>query len=516
MAIPFCPYDNHTFDFRNLAYELTFPKGWDWKRVKEKTGLGHITKLKENDIRRADRFGTDNTNNLIILQECSQNDFNNGGKNGIAFLLEEIIRKKEVQGKIANENSEDDEEGKSNKIVLDFTWGNDGIYTFFDESTRVEVMYAYPCCPYCHHRLPVGWLQAEDFIAISLMARTGGGKTTFLYSMMHQNWRAFQNIENNELGRIHIKPAHRVTDFRETAYAEMKEKSEKMCKKGGTCPNNTDTEKWIYPVFLQVEYNGHILIVGIYDNAGENLQNLNPQQNTNLKLLFQNTLYAHLFLFDPANLNVELPLEDIHSKELPMNNYKILTIEEQAKCQQENSGNRINASVLLEHLEQEKNEMENHRQNAIEDNIYKELEVYTQYELLENLENLRNMRFYGVIVKSDLLEQTKIGNDNKYRSLFERRRTRTMWSADEMAVRNNVVKEMISEYQLFGEETETILENFENKFGTDHVKWQCISALGCKTKDKVLENDYRPIRVEEPIVTCIINRIAENIKNKIW
>ena len=164
-----------------------------------------------------------------------------------------------------------------------------------------------------------------------------------------------------------------------------------------------------------------------------------------------------------------------------------------------------------------KNEIENHRQTAIEDNIYKELEVYTQYEQsLENLESLKNMRFYGVIVKSDLLEQTEIGKDTNYQFLFERRRTQDMWSTNVMAGRNNAVREMVLNYQLFGEDTKTILENFEDKFGTEYVKWQCISALGCKTKDKVLENNYRPIRVEEPIVTCIINRIAENIKNEIW
>ena len=66
---------------------------------------------------------------------------------------------------------------------------------------------------------------------------------------------------------------------------------------------------------------------------------------------------------------------------------------------------------------------------------------------------------------------------------------------------------MIEDLQLFKGKN---LKDFRRDYGKG-VSWHCISALGCDAEmaDNLL-GEYAPIRVEEPLMTCILNRIRDN------
>lgn len=354
--LDFCPFDFNKIDMNNLAYELVFADEWTWEKVKKKTVIGEDPKpfINENDDRRNTHYKDREDKKFVEVQHVVLLENRNPrGKNGFQQLLELISTRNgygadtEREYGDREENDTDDIPGggyghdvnselnKSNsgndqntdKISLEYRQV-DGIDTFFDEYNN-EVMYAMPCCPYCHNRLPIGWREAEDFGAVSLMAPTLGGKTTFLYSMMNKGWSAFRNYRFSDGRRLNITAAHWIGDPTDTVYASMQEASDDMCRNYGNCPQNTKKDRWIFPVFLNIQFEGHILILGIYDNAGENLQKGNPNKKTNLKMLL-NRMFAEVYLFDPGDLNITLPTE---KKKRRNAKSEILSIEEQGKAE---------------------------------------------------------------------------------------------------------------------------------------------------------------------------------------
>ena len=134
-----------------------------------------------------------------------------------------------------------------------------------------KIIRAMPCCPYCHSRLPIGWEDADDFAAISLMGRTESGKTTMLYSWLVDNWEKLSSVFLEDGREIFITPAHREDDPTDTMYYTLEQEAKAMCQDYGTCPHNTEKDIPLPPVFLKVVFDERTMIVGIYDNAGENL-----------------------------------------------------------------------------------------------------------------------------------------------------------------------------------------------------------------------------------------------------
>lgn len=527
--LDFCPFDFKKIDMNNLAYELTFPNGWSWERVKRDTVVGEDKKffINENDKRQTRHYKDDKSVKHIVLLENGKK----GGKNGFKIFCEYLEYKKEERkkenldhkgsgggdedflSKYASEFQAEDEEGKpSEPILLEYKKFY-GIDTFVDENGD-EVMYAIPCCPHCHNRLPIGWETAEDFAAVSLRAGTGGGKTTFLYSMMQNNWSAFRQLESVNGKKIHITAAHRNNDPTDSYYNNMCMLAQEMCRDFGKCPGSTQRDKWIPPVFLNVQYGGHTMILGIYDNAGENLEKPDPDKNPQLKMLLDK-MFADIYLFDPKNMNLALP----GKKEKVRRNYdedcRMLDIQEQGKFQEEHRDKVITARELL---------FENKKNTGSEESEANNLTVYDNTLSIRQqyccLERMKEMYFLGVIIKCDLLEQVEeIKKNHDYDALFERGTPEDLLDLNNMTARSGLIKQMIQERQLLGNRD---LESFQAHYGElmedgvtptgrNAVSWHCVSALGCDAEmgGKLL-GKYRPIRVAEPLVTCILKRIADN------
>lgn len=522
----FCPFDFKQIDVNNLAYELVFAGDWTWQEVKDKTVVGKDTPIfiNDRDHRREEYLGlTQNDTEHVVLLEVKKK----GAKNGFQLFLDMVeFNNNKLRQEAVEKEAEISEEKEAwqgsfqydasgfagaSRIALEHKKIN-GIHTFVDEKNE-PVMSAMPCCPHCHNRLPIGWDEAEDFGAVSLMAPTTGGKTTFLYSMMHDKWGAFKNLGSINGQTLTITPAHRENDPTDTVYWELEEASKKMCKDYGKCPENTRLVGYIPPVFLQVEYAGHIMIIGIYDNAGENLRKINPIKMSNLRMLLDK-MFADIYLFDPKHMNIILPGQKEAVLRSHFSECKMLEIEEQGDYQAENSQKVISAQELLYEVKSGEND---------EEDVIKLLDVYnSNYNIRAEyhcMEEMRKMYFLGVIVKSDLLENAEeIKKSGEYDTLFDRNSKDDMLDINQMTARSDQVEEMINVFNLFGDKN---LDDFRVDYGETSevgggtgrkaVSWHCISALGCDAllADRLL-GKYSPIRVAEPLVTCIIKRIADN------
>lgn len=463
----FCPYEFQDIDMDNLAYELTFPKKWSWELVKEKTVVGTEQKpyIAEIDDRREVHFRKDGSVEHIVLLEAPRQ----GRKNGFQILIEYIEREnaknmeksRKALPAIGTEDDLDEDIGlfvdaKDEKMQL-FHVSGERCEEFQDKDGNI-IMYAIPCCPHCHNRLPIGWDKAEDFGAIALMAHSGGGKTTFLLSMMNKNWKAFRRLGGYPDNRykLNITSAHWQHDIKDATYNEMVKNSEEMCKKGGVCQDHTNREYWIPPVFLTVEYYGHTMIVGLYDNAGEELRQMNIRESPNLKMLLDK-MYAGMYLFDPNDLNIVLPRRRKENIKQKLEECNLLSIEEQGKLQQ-NAQGEVTGRELVERIEILSNE---------KGDSSRALEVYEAYRsILQQYGyqgQMEKMYFAGIIIKSDLLENIKeIRAKRKYDILFDRKTVKDILDTDSMEMRSELVQEMIKEFQLF----ESVdIDDFKRDFG---------------------------------------------------
>lgn len=525
--IRICPYDFAEIENeKNIAYELVYSNDMGVEELKSDKDFAGLTAtiVRHNDDRRKIRFPgtfTQETTDPTILME-------NGkpyGKSGLEILLKRIQKKnpdqgeKEIYGMRHIESSyvemagnamnqadlpdydEDDFEvpDSNRKFSITEVETDKGMFTFKNPYKQV-VMSALPCCPYCHLRLPEGWDKAEDFCAVSLMGPHGSGKTTMLLSLIANDWEKLSGF------KINGKPLQITSAQREGFGGNYDElcKAAKTLVKNKKCPPETEQNQWILPVFLQVDYDGHKLILGIYDNAGENLSNPDPIKKTFLRPLIDKT-FADIYLFDPKDmLGVELRPQSFSESQKAdvFEQSKIIEIDEQGEFQKANSGKRIKGSELLEavaHLNPTDDEDKDRNRTTLD--VYNRIKKVRQ--AADCLEAMEEMYFVGVIIKSDLLEEM---GHRDYGILFDRR-TDGMTDINQMMGRSRMAVDMIKEFKLFGDKD---VDEIGSEYGKDRT-WHCISALGCdaQTHGELL-GEYAPIRVAEPLITCIVRRLADN------
>ena len=220
-----------------------------------------------------------------------------------------------------------------------------------------------------------------------------------------------------------------------------------------------------------------------------------------------------MYLFDPKYLNIMLPKEKNFVVNQELDKCEIMSIEEQGEYQKNHSRECVLGKDLIHKVKMPTMEKKD---------VSKVLEVYKNHLAVmqqENcLEHLKEMYFLGIIIKSDLLEETEeIQSRTEYKILFDREIVNDIIDKNMMDMRSELVQRMIKELHLFdnididdfkidfGE-----IDQNKNLMGRQAVSWHCISALGCDTEDGKLEGNYAPIRVAEPLTVCILKRIADN------
>ena len=319
--LKFCPHClNVIKDTRDLAHELVYvKKNSDPDLIEKELGFDFQLErnyLKRNDKRESEYFGEKIPKERDVLLE---KDENNLEENGL-----EILRKLVESSDVLKEGPPEEE-------------GDERHHFWAKKGSKQKIMYTRPCCPICHCRFPAGWSKAEDFGAVLLMAPTGGGKTSYMHSLMCYRWDAlksqFASFKFDGAGgkHINIMPAYFPDD---EEYEERRKKAEEIATER-VCPEPTPKEDWIYPVFLKVRYDNHRMILGIYDNAGEKLMKQDLDRNQDLRIIASEKVIADLFLFDPEHLYIDGVARDqkSNSDNKWFDQCKVLSIGEQAALQ---------------------------------------------------------------------------------------------------------------------------------------------------------------------------------------
>ena len=330
----------------------------------------------------------------------------------------------------------------------------EGNYEFFNKC-RQRVMTALPCCPHCHMRLPKGWGEAEDFFIVSLIGPARIGKTMMRLSLMADQWKALvRNVQING-SPVNIMPAHYIGygGF----YDEIIEMAEQLSN-DGICPHPIDRNKLIQPLFLNVVYKGHRMIVGIYDIASYKPDKPFELWNRYLKYAIDNRIDPVSIKEGEACESTEDYFVEGEIKKRPLDMYHVMNFQRYGR-------------------------------RAVPD-------------------KKSSRHFRGVIVKSDLLQP--IVDEGKYGILF-RDTFEDPSDRDAVLTTNEIIKDMIKEYRLFGNLSDNEIDDIGSNYKKGRRSWHCISALGCgEDMGGKLEGDYAPIRVAEPFIRCIVDRIADN------
>ena len=126
------------------------------------------------------------------------------------------------------------------------------------------------------------------------------------------------------------------------------------------------------------------------------------------------------------------------------------------------------------------------------------------------LDQMQDMYFIATLIKCDLLENvTDIAGNNKYNVLLRREAPDRVLNINQMIGRSDTVREMFEELDLFGGRYR--VEDMEGYYGDGKSFWHCVSALGCDAETAgPLKGNYAPIRVADPLLTCIVRRVADN------
>jgi hypothetical protein len=292
---------------------------------------------------------------------------------------------------------------------------------------------------------------------------------------MADQWKALvRNVQING-SPVNIMPAHYIGygGF----YDEIIEMAEQLSN-DGICPHPIDRNKLIQPLFLNVVYKGHRMIVGIYDIASYKPDKPFELWNRYLKYAIDNS-DADLFLFDPMDMDIELLRDRIDP----------VSIKEGEACE--------SAEDYLIEGEIKKRPL----------NMYHVMN-FQRYGRRAVPDKKSSRHFRGVIVKSDLLQP--IVDEGKYGVLF-RDTFEDPSDRDGVLTTNEIIKDMIKEYRLFGNLSDDEIDDIGSNYKKGRRSWHCISALGCgEDMCGKLKGDYAPIRVAEPFIRCIVDRIADN------
>ena len=535
----YCPLDLQEINMDNLAYELCFDGRFSEEeaiknsRFKAVTSVDGDSLIEDKDAKRTEVFGFDNEESCMMVLESRDPD----GECGLRFLIENVRNNREEGDKdreatatetgitIPDENRYFDKaETTVRKIVPEKKRGwrrpkktdpydlvyaeenSEGNYEFYNKDKQ-RVMTALPCCPHCHMRLPRGWKDAEDFCIVSLIGPTGSGKTTMLLSLMADQWKSLGKNVRISGYDMEITPAnyYGYGGFSDS----MAEEADKLSSDDNPeCPEMTIKEKLIQPVFLNVDYKGHRMTVGIYDNAGENLAKPTTLKKDFLKAVIEKS-NVDMYLFDPEDMNIELDRNQIDPKSIQevLKACIVDSIQEQGEKQKKDGRMRVTAREVLKkaYAGSERKDSDKKEKKKTTLDVYRSLKLARSESRVGKTKS-ESTRFLGVIIKSDLLKP--MVDEREYGTLFLNLDTDPSNRA-EVDLTSDTVTDMIKEYRLFGDLSEREVDEIGSEF--KGRSWHCISALGCDAElHGALKGQYEPIRVVEPLIRCIVDRIADN------
>lgn len=480
-------------DMNNLAYMFKFRFGHDYDELNSGILAGYLDDLVIiGEDARLKRYYGDSSVHYMLWEGLKV-----GRPNGMK-RLQEIIKFANEEVLSRSQNNVFDDIEDSDKM-LSCVRRENGIYTISyaeDSGTNaVPIADLLPCCPSCHHPLPLNWEGVDAFMAISLQSLTGAGKSTYLTSMMANRWECL-NLPDSDFvitsaqdGRVDNIYKNRYMDSEDLYYR-------------GICPRNTPTGYIIAPVFLHVLYKGkYQIIVGIYDNAGEVLGEMEPDDP---RIAVLPNMDAHIYLIEPKQMNLSLPKQNVKKSEVKKQ-YRLMSISEQAEYQKIHGKESVSGRDLLKQAlgsTAPKGRLENPMR--MYEALKKAMLVTGQYE------KLSEQHLSCVVVKADLLEHLPEFQNNPYKEILFQRDS-SSWDRDVMFIQQEMIKENVFQKYVFSNEKQ--MRVLEDDMGS--VSWHCISALGCEPEETGPNeytfniDDYAPIRLADPVMTCLMQKMEE-------
>lgn len=403
----FCPFDGKTMNLHNLAYEIVHPEGWSWEKVKKEINIGYEKRnyISENNEKRyrfllqsGQQSSPQHTAQTMLLANPQE-----AGKDGLTLLRESLEKtdsrdKKDGDLHILGESYQSYEDflrsvyrvapiqhkdtGKAEKLEefeqedkgckkIKYKFQN-SLHSFVDMDEN-PIMYALPCCPYCHNRLPIGWLDADTFWGILIVGEEENSIT------IPGDSRIVSQLSKQLEGSAFVYSAYyedQVKEIGNPGFFQIKFQEGNQTKSG---------------------------IVGIYQYSLNTIQNLNLMNRPWMKTIL-----------DKIDLDIcfinQTPQEGKECQKVDMSDCfqkcEMLSLKEQAEFQRLHAGERISAKDLLEvtmHYTINQNEILNHLEKF---SLLSHKRI--EYGYVEKLQDM------GVLIASQWLEENTVPEIQKY------------------------------------------------------------------------------------------------------
>lgn len=357
-----------------------------------------------------------------------------------------------------------------------------------------ELLTFCPCCPRCYTILPENWFRAADFYPISLLAPSTGGKTTLMCSWMINNFEIFNRLEKMGDGYTVLAGFDRPSlKFKLQSYMEEEAKD---LYSTGAYPAGTDRNR-IPPLYMEIRNGqGEILLVGIYDCAGEMLKGVLEANANPVVTAFLSHMSAFVYLVEAdrmAGIRSVKNGEEVFPVE--ETEWKILPLEEQGEKQAEAGSMSVSAEEMLENA------------HGVTPNPWEIYDAINALLIREGVKKKKHMAYS--IIKSDELkglpEVKEVPNSD---ILFREAGVNEKLNQDYILQANMIARDIFRTLVVEGDseaEKERQTEALENGFHS--VSWHCVCAAMKQKPGRTYR--YKSIRRADPLIGCLLPKLEE-------
>ena len=423
------------------------------------------------------------------LQKYTKKDYSD-----IKFIMERI---KEVGEERDIECEEYKPEGFSGDTYM------------YDIKLSGEVLFEIrPCCPCCHTLLPDMWFSdiTKSYIPIALIARKSGGKTTYMTSLVSNDFTdLLESMGVNWLVQTAIKGEKQRFKIQTTRFDNL----ERM-KKDRLYPN--PTYFIMPPVSISIsklDDNGNAIgriIVSIFDCPGELFQKILNDVATQNDLDFLKKMNSYMFLVEPECMEgIEYKKSELSDISEDTQNFKLLSVREQGEFQKQNADKKISARDAAAIVKLDENQ-----------NSGDEVDIYKVLNSLKNMlafdrKALQHVAY--IIVKSDELSKYPevLKKVDGMSDLLTLKKNTDVFNINNLEGVSITVKEFFEKVVFSEEHEKTYMQLLESIGGKEVSKsWHCVSVarpVGEIGKDKICK--FEPVRIAEPFARCVMNEMEK-------
>ena len=369
-----------------------------------------------------------------------------------------------------------------------------------------------PCCPKCHTLLPDMWFGdvVKSYLPIALIAGKGGGKTTYMTSLISRNFRTLLGDMGISKWTINTGIQYEVDRLKiqSVRFQNLNKMVQEHCYPAATYSA-------MPPVTLSIsrldESNNIVgrMIVSIFDCKGEFFPKLLNDAATADDLAFLTSMNSYIFLMEPKYMEcIDYKKEDNVKKNDIVQNVSdnmIMSVKDQGEFQKQNRGKSIPAIQAAKMSEISHDAGDNEED---EFNVY---DVWCAIRDLLAIEENELDHIAYTIVKSDELEEypEALEKVKGMKDLLTQNGVIDAFNEDNFEAVNIIVEEFFNKIVFSEEHREQYMELLKTMGGKDVSKsWHCISVARPSERG-VQACDFKPVRIAEPFARCILTEMEQ-------